>query len=251
MSDDLEFLVAETFKITPEVAREIGFSFDSQGEEKPEIPRSSGVFYRIKNLGAFFSLNIVSSKNLADDFNAVSEMVGPDLKDEIHFFQTPYYELGEILVQHFAKQRFPLDQQSLCNLGDPGRDWYLIHNTHSLLLSFRTRGDIPSFEITNIGPLGDSVLAKLHLRKLLEGLNSQALVFTSHRSGLEVNLESECPSHSPEFNFFQLFKDMLLGGGKVDEVLSFINSPIDKSDEFYLRELAILSSFWRDIRSHL
>ncbi len=228
------------------------------------IPSTSGILYRIDNGISTFCLRGFACHNLRESFQELSDpnslsfeklnkILGTENENgdfdesQVRFFETADIALAEVLVDHMFRRRFPKDEESLCNLADPGFSWWYNRLENGFQIFFKSQGLERGQRYSQLGPMGDIHLAQKQFAVLqnmfgdnidseLDG-RSFKVSLTSGSSKLIDDLMSllECG----EYHFIQNDFNHILDGRE------------STSMYYYLRELAALRSFWSDIQREL
>ncbi len=229
--NSLEFLVDQTFQMnqvqTPE-----------EVELVPEIPASPGVLYLIEKVKYVTQLKLSESPNLRKDFQDL--LKAEHSIDNLNFYEVDTYADAQFLSKVFDK--FKVMKKSLeLDSHDYNQTWWGgTLNTGELFLSFGRQIYKDVEEKFELGPLGDSVLAKHYLEllaKKVDGLsiedNGSFLALKIKNTDLEAKL-----------------KDFLLGS-KDKVSLEFSNEDANGLDrleslsiERYFSELSLVRNFW-------
>ncbi len=168
MQDDISFLVQETL-LNASRSAQAGFRFDesfSLGDTCSPPPECAGFFYTLKQTSTLFVLRVFSCENLAEEFQHILNTPHkyPSLKlseyddvaTNLHFFACDGLELAEKLKQQFANKRFPVFEERILNVSDPGDSWWLDTTTDSFRLNFKLSHTNEIKKLIKLGPLGDS-----------------------------------------------------------------------------------------------
>jgi hypothetical protein len=267
--DEIELMVSETFKhfhenfshpeadgfVAPEVV---------QAEEEQEFPIGPGVIYHVQKASSVFVIRTLVSQNIREDFNKILEapeeypslrlleQSSQNITDKLKFFMVENPAHAEIIHDQLHNRRFPINEEMMCNLSDPGFSWWLTKKTKGFQLAFTM--SVASDENTiKLGPLGDRELAVTNFQAL-EGLIEAA--------GIEMNIQNETNrvqfTDCDEFILEEL-KD-IFEFGVITQTLSDIYKIIAKQAAtdsslqttwFYLQELAAMRRFWIQIQFQL
>lgn len=222
-------------------------------EQNPNrFPATVGIIFKIEKGLNTFCLRTMASENMALDYEKIkANLFDPMLKrlklsDEqdvssLLFFETEDLDLAEIICDQMGGRRFPLDEDSLCNLSDPGFSWWLSEEEGGFRIYFKSHGLNRAGRFIKLGPLGDRKIASRRFSELLAGLGDMGLEdFYCDDKCFGVFVEDEM--NSTYKDLYSLFKK-----GEGYENLSGENLTLS----FYLRELAFLRRFWRLIEQSL
>lgn len=265
--DEIELLVAETFKHFHE-----NFAHNAEAEKRPVTPpeendiypEAPGVIYHIQKTTSVFVIRTIVSKNIRQDFQAIIErpedypslrlLEGSqdDVSRKLKFFIVENPSEAEIIHDQLHNRRFPVNEELMCNLSDPGFSWWLTRKAAGFQLSF-TMSVAHDENTLKLGPLGDRELA---IR------NFQALENLVTAAGIEMNIQNELNrvqfTDCEEFLLEEL-KDVFEFGvltvtmKDLFKILARKTKDASALEEtwFYLNELAAMRRFWIQIQYDL
>lgn len=265
--DDIEQMVEETYKhfyenysqeAAPEIMPEIIQDRDL------EIPEEAGVIYHVQKSVSIFVIRTMVSHNIREDYLKILERPEdyPSLRfteggmtevaDKLKFFLVENPSQAEIIHDQLHNRRFPINEEMMCNLSDPGFSWWLTKKSNGFQLAF-TMSVANNENTIKLGPLGDRELALKNFQQL------ETLVTSA---GIEMNIQNEMNrvqfTDCEEFILEEL-KDVFEFGvmtQTLNDLFKIINSKI-KNDStlqttwFYLQELAAMRRFWIQIQYDL
>jgi hypothetical protein len=264
--DEIELLVAETFAHYHE-----HFQAKAQVQEFPvisspesmELPSGPGIIYHIQKSQSIFVIRTFLSTNVAHDYKVILDrpedfpslrlLEGGDreLVSKLRFFLVENQFQAEIIHDHLNNRRFPIHEELLCNLSDPGFSWWLSPKGQGFQLSF-TMSSVESHTI-KLGPLGDQQLALKNFQ-LLESILTSA--------GLELSMQNEMNrvqfAEGEEFlmeELKDLFQFGTIGESLVDLFKMLARNThqhsLLESSWFYLQEVAAMRRFWIQVQYDL
>lgn len=267
--DEIEQMVAETFKHFHENFTQTEVAVPEMLKKVPddsdlEIPEEAGVIYHVQKSVSVFVIRTMVSHNIREDFLKILERPEdyPSLRlieggvtevsDKLKFFLVENPSQAEIIHDQLHNRRFPMNEELMCNLSDPGFSWWLTKKNQGFQLAFTM--SVASDENTiKLGPLGDRELALKNFQQL------EALVTSA---GIEMNIQNETNrvqfTDCEEFILEEL-KDVFEFGVMTQTLkdLFKILSRKNKNDStlqttwFYLQELAAMRRFWIQIQYDL
>ena len=250
MKDDLDFLVQETLNLANSIGGHNPFSLDQV------LPTGPGLVYRIEKGASTFVVRIIDAQNISETMSLVEESaqlkkllrLNSDSIERPQFFETPNAEIAAQIKDKIANKRFPLQEQVLCNLSDPGFSWWLTQGPSSLNISFKNYRLDETGDYQSIGALGDSRISALKLNQcqaLLRELFPLGHFFCNENLfGIETTTANALA--------FEKFKRVFLEGRDLEELfdLSQIQDRHSSSIQF-LREISFVRKFWRVLESEL
>lgn len=250
MNDDLNFLVQATLDHSEDYKGNNPFGFIEN-----KIPNAPGILYRVEVGTSTFVIRMIEAMDMAETFREIQMApenypalrLNPDLV-ELNYFETPNLELAEIIIETMANKRFPKNEQVLCNLSDPGFNWWLSHTDYSLSIAFKNYRLDSQNNYQPIGSLGDSQMmaAKLNqCQAFIRDLFPVGYFFCNENL---FNLEV---SHGDTKNFEKL-KKIFIEGRSPEEIFNMEKMEARyRNALIYLREIAFLRKFWKQIESTL
>lgn len=268
--DEIQLLVEETYKhyeryletgsledITPAPAPM------RPDDEMTSFPEGPGILYHIQKSASVFVIRTMVSENIRQDYFKILEMPEDypslrllegneeDLQRRLKFFIVENQGEAEIIHDQLHNRRFPIHEEMMCNLSDPGFSWWLTKKDQGFQLSF-TMSVAPENTI-KLGPLGDKELA---LR------NFQAFEKMVSDAGIAINIQNETNrvqfTDCEEFILEEL-KDIFEFGVITQTLKDLFKILARRSTDvsqlegswFYLHELAAMRRFWIQIQFDL
>lgn len=266
--DEIELMVAETFKhfhenFGPEDKEEKSPVLPEMGE-KNELPQDPGLLYHIQKTNSVFVIRSFVSKNIREDYQRIIEQPedypslrlleggAENLEERLRFFVVDNFSQAEIIHDQMSNRRFPIHEELMCNLSDPGFSWWLTKKNNGFQLSF-TMSVSTDDSTVKLGPIGDQQLA-LRSFQNMESLMTEA--------GLDLNIQNE--SSRVQFNegeeflleeLKDLFEFGVLGEG-MTKLFKLLARRIGDHSQletlwFYFQELAAMRRFWIQVQYHI
>ncbi len=258
--DDMEYLVAETFKHFQEAApstQGTAFAYEI------EISNGPGLLYHLQKSTSVFVIRSFVSQNMREDFKKIVE--GPenypslrlieddcDVIEKLKFHSVDTTSQAEIIHDQLNNRRFPIFEETLCNLSDPGFSWWLAKEENSFQVNFNLSVHLEAKNV-KLGPLGDHQLASRNLNLISEVILGSGIDYSIQNEGNRIRFGEENPLLKEEFqNLFEF--------GDISENLKGIfkmiarRSPDQSKIEtcwFYLEEIAAMRRFWIKIQYEL
>ncbi len=266
--DEIELLVAETFKHFHEnyssIEEESPFEEVVEAEDPlEELPTEPGLLYHIQKSVSIFVIRTLVSKNIREDYRLILERPedypslrllegNTEVSSKLRFFMVENPSQAEIIHDQLCNRRFPIDEEMMCNLSDPGFSWWLTKKNEGFQLSF-TLSVAQDQEPIKLGPLGDQQLA----------LNRfQAFAYLVSEAGIPLDLQNEINrvqfTENDEFLMEEL-KD-LFEFGVITDGLSGLFKILARTSKdhsnletlwFYLQEIAAMRRFWIQVQYDL
>jgi hypothetical protein len=158
--DEFEFLVQETFK------HHASLQQSQEPFKDNSIPSSEGLLYFVEKTSSVFVVRTFLSLNLRKDYWSVLEapedypslrlinagLDEPQIAQHLKFFTCSKLKANKI-IETFSNQRFPIKEEQVWNLSDPGLSWWALPGADSICISFKFIGD--EHNAIKLGPLGN------------------------------------------------------------------------------------------------
>ncbi|GEM_PF-1562048 len=271
---NVEVLAAESEDLMTEddslfdvkLPQEVDISFEAQEVYEEDLeeeiddspfPQSPGIIFKIDAGISTFCVRGVLCHNINDSVHGVmndengswKKLKIRDREDlsGIHYFETASIEQSEMIAEYIINKRFPIQEEMVCNLSDPGFSWWLENNDNGMKVYFKAQSVERDQQFMRLGPIGDRGIASLKFLKceaLLRRLFSISEYSTSDKS-FEIK-----PTNLNDDNFLN-FKDIFEKGE-----FNFEFDPAELTLEqqrlvIFLREIAAVRGFWLSIEEIL
>lgn len=250
----LDQLTKETIELTQMRAGQLSFLEEDILEESPICemteflyPDHSGIIIDLERSGGTVKFHVEAVESLLkfrqnldfpENFEATPDRLTEWLenKDQLIFFETVNFYRAELLRDQFNGKRFPLREEWLCNLSDPGFSWWLVRNDDcSVSIKFQSYGIDDRSRATKLGPIGDKNFTLAMLEKYQEQFKKN---FDLASISFDQRSVTFHPKHKLAKNFHRLVD--LLSTGENDE--SNLSSELLFLDELIdCRKLWIIS----------
>jgi len=267
--DEIELLVEQTYRFHqekfPESAGDEVLPIMGMREELDmSAPEKPGLIYHIQKNSGLFVLRTLPSKNLREDVNRILQYPedypvlrlvdekDPLQKRRLNFFVVSDHAQAELIHSQVSNRRFPIDEESLCNLSDPGFSWWFCRKENGFQISFN-HAYSQGIDLVKLGPLGDQKVAVKQLEVFLKKIQEIELALGVHLEPHKFTIEGseeqivEGLRHLFEFGIIgntihQLFKILARNSKDLVEVETLW---------FYFEELSAMRKFWIKIYKEL
>lgn len=268
--DDIEFMVSETFKHFhqnyPEVAEQKS-AVEAPAvtdDEVNEFPAEPGIIYHLQKTTSLFVIRTLVSHNIRDDYEKIIknpehypslrllEGGSEDLEKKLRFYILENHLQAEIIHDQICNRRFPVNEEIMCNLSDPGFSWWLTKKENGFQISF-TLSVSADENTVKLGPIGDHQMALKSFQEM------EALM---QDSGLELNIQNE--TNRVQFNdgeelLLEELKDIfeygVIGEGMMNLIKLLARRTSDHSRLetlwLYFQEIAAMRRFWIQVQYDL
>lgn len=230
-----------------------------------KLPEGPGLIYKIDNGLSTFCVRGYCTYNIREAFSELAD--GDSLKrgilkldhqrdlDSALFFETASFELADAIREQVINRRFPHQEDSLCNLSDPGFSWWMnIDQNNSISpdqgrfeIFFRSHGVNRAEKYIQLGPIGDGSIAALRMNQARTLLRSSFPISEFSCDDKSFTVASLKPDHLS----FISFKDIFLKGVNHTELDNFPDNDVGKTLFYYFQELAIVRKFWIEVKTKL
>lgn len=219
--DDIDAMVQATFNNDNEF---IGQSpFDGvelnnsiiQTSSTLELPdQVPGVFYNLEKKVSTFVIRIFVSKDLSVDYPKILDnpedyptlrLISDDDEDvasKLKFFECDMPQLAEQIKKELSNKRFPIFEEHVLNISDPGDSWWVKPDKGELKVFFKLSRTEAMDSLVKLGPLGDTNIAMEKFKKLYGYF--RMLFPVSDYASAHGQLTIKC-----EFNNDPVFKDFV------------------------------------------
>lgn len=261
---DIDLMVGETMNMNHIHHGKDPFHFISPTQlplEEKDVPPTCGLLFRIIKGESTFRIHCVPSQDMKQDLEDFHEGIkdpaqikGRGGNDEseikeriksIHWFETEYFELAQVIADHLGSRRFPLFEDEVGSLIDPGISWWIKDLGNSIKIYFSPPGIERDPSLQKLGPLGDGVIGSMRFKDSLSFFKN---IFPISEFSCDENCFSiSTVGHGHEN--FQFFKDMLLRGEESAKFFEVDFKNFDRTLFYFLKEIVGARRFWLKIES--
>lgn len=266
--DEIELLVEETYRHFQLHFEKEEILVDVPETQEEEVgtalfPEGPGLIYHIQKSTSVFVIRTMPSKNVREDFFRILETPEdyPSLRllegsadaveKRLKFFMVENPSEAEIIHDQLHNRRFPINEEMMCNLSDPGFSWWLTKKDHGFQISFTM--SVASEDSLKLGPLGDKEFAMRNFQTLGQLISS---------AGLDINVQNEINrvqfADCEQFILEEL-KD-IFEFGVITQTLKDLfkilakrcpDASLLEESWYYLHELAAMRRFWIQVQFDL
>ncbi|PIK16549.1 hypothetical protein [Halobacteriovorax sp. JY17] len=252
--------VSEESSFDEKLPQEIAIDFEEEGVEhslESVFPVSPGLIFKIDSGVSTFCVRGILCHNINESVHSVmndEEGSWKKLKindreelSGIHYFETSSIEQSEMIAEYILNKRFPIQEEMVCNLSDPGFSWWLESNENGMKVYFKAQSVERDQQFMRLGPIGDRGISSLKFSKC-EGL-LRRLFSISEYSTSDKSFEIK-PFNLNDSNFLN-FKDIFEKGE-----FNFEFDPADLTVDhqrlvIFLQEVAAVRGFWISVEEIL
>ncbi|EQC45389.1 hypothetical protein [Bacteriovorax sp. Seq25_V] len=223
-------------------------------DQRIEYPNKPGLVYTIFKSGTTFSLRGFACESIEEAFDSIYSGEKSFLRalrlndselDQIKFFELSSFERAEIVLDQVFNKRFPLEEDVLCNISDPGFSWWYGKADDGFRINFKSHKFMCQGERTKLGPIGDVIVACLRFAKLKEHFKYHLPISELVINEKQFVLRSSDKTHPIMKELMNLFER-----GEISEESALL-CELDLSLRLYLLELADIRRFWIDVEGAL
>jgi hypothetical protein len=273
--DDLSFLVQETMRINE--LRQAGVSVEDleDGEEfwtpatvPAAQPRSApdrpGVLFHLEHQGGTFIVRTMPSANLAESVALITATPEdfPSLRlihDEqiqlhlLSWFACETLEEAEVVHARLGHRRFPLREEDVCNLSDPGFSWWLEAKSGSFVA--HSKMGLLRENLVRLGPIADAQIAPHRWNELASLLSHLPLALNVSNETSRLTMSASSQDAWVVDEFCRVFME-----GKISSELTDIFRLLGRrgvpaglleTSWFFLKEMSVVRLFWIEIEERL
>ncbi len=226
-------------------------------DSMPLAPQGPGLVYRIEKGVSTFCVRGFATENIEQsllDIESGEVLTREKLRikdeldyDTLNFFETGELALAQVVMDQLFNRRFPIDEDILCNLSDPGFSWWLSSDENGLEIFFKSHGLNRMDRFLRLGPIGDNAIACLRLNQVAEFLRSQ---FAVNEFSCDDKSFKLLPVNSKSLGY-QNFLELLVDGSFPYHIENFSDDTYGRTMYFFLKELAFLRAFWINLEEIL
>lgn len=221
-------------------------------------PETPGLIYFLNRGASTFTIKGFCSENLKHCFSKInsgdenflkSKNIDGDNLDKLCFFETKIIEHADLLKEKLFNRRFPIFEQSVCNVSDPGFSWWVESGPSELKIYFKSYGGSKNEqELIKLGPMGDSSFFQAMIERFVYGLKNEMPC-----SEFSFNQRQMRLTPVDEFNiYFKELRDVIKSGKHFSKELSdFLEAKVGKSLKLFLDEFSVSRLFWLEIEKKL
>ena len=267
MFDDIGFLVQETFK---EVENPETKGFFNNFFNKEELPEEvPGFLYHLQKKASTFVIRIHPSENLKDDYKNIIKHpnLHPGLrleedslpvKEKLKYFECDRVEIARNIKQHLGNKRFPMFEERIFNVSDPGDSWWLSLEENKIKILFKLSHTEDLGRLIKLGPLGE-MQKNIDIFGQLFGYFNMIFPVEDYSSA-HGQLTISCKES--EHLYFNLFKKLITTGETSHEFWDYLRRLEVEAEgkpflaslqqaNYFLMELGFIRSFWKSIEQDL
>ena len=173
--------------------------------------------------------------------------INNNLKSEIHFFTVKSLELGQILIDQISNRRFFYNEDIICNISDPGENWWLSFGEGEINIYFKSLGNMAERNMFCLGPIGDHLIAERRWNQINNFFEVNFINPEINASDKGLHLKADDYNNSIFNDLLTLFKD----GDNLFDRTDFEMLQDPETIFFYLEELANTRKWWIEIEKEI
>jgi len=252
--DEISQLVKETFDGV----------YGASNTAPEKLPENSGVIYHVEDKGSVFVIRAIESRDISRDFSLFLNdhkilkklrlLDTENPRECLRFFECDDIFMAQNIVQNLANKRFPLHEEHVMNVSDPGDSWWLRRENNSVSLYFKLCRTESMGDMKKLGPIGDNEQTEEIFKKLYGYFS---LIFNikdySSQTG-SFHITPNDPLDPLYLDFINVFEQGEVGFKLMDH-LRMLEDKSDKETfkssirraNYFLLELAHMRGFWKEI----
>ncbi|MGB0452713.1 MAG: hypothetical protein ACPGJV_03290 [Bacteriovoracaceae bacterium] len=225
--------------------------------EVHELPNKPGIIFHLSLAGGTFILRALATDSIENVWPKImdepksKEFKSLKLSGDFDFSKLQYYpverfEQAEVLKEHFSNRRIPIDEDVLCNIGDPGFSWWLDLKPASVSVYFKSHGVECSKNYLRLGPLSDLSIFQSRFKRVVERLNQI--------DSLGISCDEKCLSlkcSKPHLPIFQELKNLFLSGAWSSSGDLYSSLEKNTTLRLFLEEIALVRRFWLEVEKEI
>ncbi len=216
------------------------------------IPNAKpGIIFVIEKGGHTFCIKGLATSNLRfrhqqinnyRDEEAFSRLIISNDFDPslIQYYETDTVEKADKIVKHMINRRFPIQEDVICNISDPGFSWWYDDSSDRITLFFKSHGIDRAQNLMQLGPVGDHRKAGIYFNQVfkLYGLLFPVKEFSCTSKSFSIR------TSDPSSVTFRMFRRVFLEGINEFDLDYPFNTPIFSEFWHYLDQIASFRKFW-------
>lgn len=260
--EDLSFLVKQTFKDQSQDWIEE----DEEGWEPeadvPSAPAKPGLFFHVDFHGGTFVIRSLLSDDLSVDIEKIKAAPEdyPTLRllnegrvrwHKLNYFPCEYREEAEVLHQRLGMRRFPLKEEAVCNISDPGFNFWFEKNPQGFTLHPKIKNLAPHSK--RIGPLLDAKISLRRWSELAQVFGELPVAVEFRQEGGSLCFQTEEAWLSEAFEKIFLMGEFSSELSEVFKLLAKRTKELSvlETTWYFLQEAALARRFWMKVESEL
>lgn len=269
MFDDISFLVQETFKDAQKAKNKNFLSQFFSHETDYSLDEVPGFFYHLQKKVNTFVVRIYPSENLKQDYRNI--LKHPDMyptlrlnegegsnEEKLSYFECDRFQIAKNIKEHLGNKRFPIYEERVLNVSDPGDSWWLKSSENRMTILFKLSHTEDTDRLIKLGPLGDAQKS-MELFKQLYGYFKLIFPLEDYSSGYDKMSMSCAGSGNVHF---ENLRQLLIQGETNHDFWEYLrqleyqnqDKPFIESLQkanYFLMELGFIRHFWRTIQEKL
>lgn len=219
-----------------------------------EYPQGPGLIYAIHKSGTTFTIRGYVATSIEEAFDNLTMgdahsyralRLEEEQLDLVEFMEFDSTAQAEIVQDQIFNKRFPLEEDILCNISDPGFSWWYGKTDDGFRINFKSHKLVGAGERLRLGPIGDVVVAHHRLAQLEGHFKSHMPVSEMVISEKQFILKSSDTTHPILNELMRVFEK-----GEIDEESALL-CELCPSLRLYVKELAAVRRFWLKIELSL
>ncbi|OIQ18998.1 MAG: hypothetical protein BM556_06860 [Bacteriovorax sp. MedPE-SWde] len=216
-------------------------------EEALDYPNAPGIVYNICKSGTTFSLRGIVTDSIEDTFDTITMGDQSSLRhlkvdesdlDSILFQEFQSIDQAEIVYDQLFNKRYPIEEDLLCNISDPGFSWWYGKTEDGFRINFKSHKLSGAGERLKLGPIGDVVVSCLRFNRLKDHFKQYIPISEIVISEKQFVLKSSDTSHPILTELMRLFEE-----GEISDD-SILLCELSLTEVLFLKELAAVRKFW-------
>ncbi|MCK5882296.1 MAG: hypothetical protein KAG61_01300 [Bacteriovoracaceae bacterium] len=220
-------------------------------EKTDSYPEGAGLVFRIDKGISTFCLRGIPTNNIAETFKLLDQRDGElfhKLKIEgddligVRYFESASVEQAEVIVNLLFNRRFPIDEDRICNISDPGFSWWMKKEDNSFQIFYNSISVDRASTLIKLGPIGDAKIAARFFMYLEGPLRElvQLTDFSSEQRSFRIEAKESSDVFTQLFELFNSGHD-IFSSEIFDEVKRI------PTLYFFLSEICALRKFWLSV----
>lgn len=266
MFDDISFLLQETLKDAQTVSKKNRKFIPQIFKQEEDLPEEMpGFLYHLQKKPSTFVIRIYPSKNLRSDYLNIKKHpdlfptlrlneVQGDMIEQLQYFECDRYEFALSIKNNLGNKRFPIFEERIFNISDPGDSWWLKLDDQRITILFKLSHTDDIKKLVKLGPLGDPIKTMDILGQLYGYF--QMIFPIMDYSSCHGQWSVSCGER--DNSNFDYLKQLFLSGETSHELWEYLRRLEFEADSkivldslqranYFLMEMSYIRNFWKQI----
>lgn len=223
---------------------------DEPMNSSSEYPISPGLVFYIQGSAQSFRVECYPTHDI-ESFFLTPDAEAADHFDDLHYIETDYFELAQVIEEQVKRRRFSLSVEDYFNISDPSADWWMKVSEHSFKIFFHSQGFEEAEGLYKLGPIGDPKIATTRLSQMTNLFKSWFPLNQLKVTDKFVEISTLRGDEGEVSENFLKLRDIFLHGHSFQDLYDLNNEHLAPTYYFYFNELSAMRRFWIKVQDIL